>query len=86
LAEEDLGEEFVLALAATVHSGVWGVDSTRSPAAGGLFEVAVDEAFAHEGVQVEADGVGVDAESFGEFGDAERGVAGAEGVEHRAAM
>jgi hypothetical protein len=65
---------------------MWCVDGARPATAGGFLEAAVDEALAHERIEVEADRVGVDAESFGELGDPQRSIGGSQGFEYRSAV
>jgi hypothetical protein len=78
LAEQDLGQQVVLTPAAPVHSGVRCVHRPRPATPDWFLELTVDESLRRERVEVEAGGVGVDAQLLGELIDAERSVGGAE--------
>ena len=58
------------------------VDGSGPASAGRLLESAVDQTLRHQGVEVEADRVGVDPELLGEFSDTERIIGGSQGFEH----
>ncbi|GAT79665.1 hypothetical protein STXM2123_367 [Streptomyces sp. F-3] len=81
-AEQDPRQEPVAARPPAVHAGAGGVDGAGTAGSRGRLGPPYDRSLGRQGVQMEADGVGVDPDPFGRLRDAQRPGGGAQHVQH----